>query len=72
MFMKNKNELMGLSAPAPGLYTVHVYDHNIQISSLKQLGQVKPNFMWSIVRKGSETLYKRSRSQDQDGRHGYK
>ena len=31
---------------------IHVYDHNIQTSSLKLLGQSKPNFMWSIVRKG--------------------
>ena len=31
----------------------HVYDHNIQTSSpLKPLGQSKPNFIWSIVRKG--------------------
>ena len=40
----------GLSAPAPGY--IHVYDHNIQTSTLKLLGQLKPNFMWSIVRKG--------------------
>ena len=39
-----------LSAPAPGY--IHVYDHNIQTSSLKPLGQSKPNSMWSIVRKG--------------------
>ena len=31
---------------------IHVYDHNIQTSSsLKPLGQSKPNFMWSILRK---------------------
>ena len=31
---------------------IHVYDHNIQTSSsLKPLGQSKPNFMWSTVRK---------------------
>ena len=31
---------------------IHVYDRNIQTSfSLKLLGQSKPNFMWSIVRK---------------------
>ena len=30
-----------------------VYDHNIQTSSsLKLLGQSKPNFMWSILGKG--------------------
>ena len=40
----------------PGVYLplpwgcIHVYDHNIQIfTSLKPLGQLKPNFMWSNV-----------------------
>ena len=37
---------------SPPLGYIHVYDHNIQTSSLKPLGQSKPNFMWSIVRKG--------------------
>ena len=47
MFME-KNVLRGLSIPAPGLY-----GQNVQTSSsLKLLGQSKPNFMWSIVRKG--------------------
>ena len=32
----------------------------------------KPNFMWSIVRKGNESLYKWSRLLDQEGRLGYK
>ena len=36
----------------PPLGYIHVYDHNIQTSSLKPLGELKPNFMWSIVRKG--------------------
>ena len=37
--------------PLPRDY-VHVYNHNIQTSSsLKRLGQSKPNFMWSILRK---------------------
>ena len=36
----------------PPLGYMHIYDHNIQTSSLKPLGQSKPNFMWSIVRKG--------------------
>ena len=31
---------------------IHVYDHNIQTFSLKLFGQLKPNFMWSIVKKG--------------------
>ena len=38
---------------------INVYDQNIQISSsLKPLGQSKPNFMWSSLRKGNEILYK--------------
>ena len=38
--------------PLPRGY-IHVYDHNIQISSsLILLGQSKPNVMWSNVRKG--------------------
>ena len=49
MFME-KNVLRGLSAWPLGY--IHVYDHNIQTSSLKLLGQSKPNFMWSIVWKG--------------------
>ena len=32
---------------------IHVYDHDIQTSSLKLLGQSKPNFIRSIVRKGN-------------------
>ena len=54
VFIKNgEKKIMprALSAPAPGLYT-YIYDHNIHRSSLKRLGQSKPNFMWSIVRKG--------------------
>ena len=62
---------------------IHVHNHNIQtISSLKPLGKSKPNFMWSIVRKGQRkgtsrqrsgkgSLYKWQRSHDQDGRRGY-
>ena len=38
-----------LSAPARGY--LHVYDHDIQTSSLKPLCQSDPNFMWRIVRK---------------------
>ena len=38
--------------PLPwGYIHVHVYDHNIQTSSLKPFGQSKPNFMLSILRK---------------------
>ena len=42
---------LGGCLPLPWGY-IHVYDHNIQTSSsLKPLGQSKPNFMWSILRK---------------------
>ena len=45
IFMK-RIDPRGLPVPASGLY-----DHNIQTaSSLKLLSQLKPNFMWSIVR----------------------
>ena len=40
----------GVVCPCPG--AIHLYDHNIQTSSsLKPLGQSKPNLMWSILRK---------------------
>ena len=40
----------GVCLPLPRGY-IHVYDQNIQTSSsLKPLGQSKPNFMWSILR----------------------
>ena len=42
--------------PLPRGY-IHVYDHIIQTSSLKRLGQSEPNFMWSILRKGNENLF---------------
>ena len=62
----------------PGVYVpptrgnIHVYYRDIQrSSSLKSLGQSKPKFMWSILGRGNESLYKWSRSHDQDGRHAY-
>ena len=36
--------------PLPQGY-IHVYDQNIRTASLKPLGQSKPNFMCSILRK---------------------
>ena len=57
--------------PLPRGY-IHVYYHHFQISSrLKSLGQSKPNFMWSLFRKWEKSLYKWSRSLDQDGRHAH-
>ena len=54
MFMKKMSS--GGCLPLPRGY-IHVYDRNIQTSSsLKWLGQSKPNFMWSIVRKGEGKL----------------
>ena len=43
--------------PLPRGY-INVHDHNIETSSLKLLGQLKPNFMWSIISlgKGNETF----------------
>ena len=50
MVMKKKKPSEGC-LPLSRAY-IHVYDHNIQTSSLKPLGQSKPNIKWSIVRKG--------------------
>ena len=72
-FVLMTNWSPGDCLPLPRHYIrVHVYDHNIQTSSLRLLGQSKPNFMWSMVRKGIENLYILSGSHDQDGRQGYK
>ena len=50
MFMEKMSS--GGCLPRP-LGFIHVHDHNIQTSSsLKTLGQSKPNLMWSIDRKG--------------------
>ena len=40
-------------------------------SSPKQLGQSKPNFMWSLLGRGKESLFAASGSHDQDGRHAH-
>ena len=48
-----------------------VRSHFQTSSPLKPLGQSKPNFMWSLLGKGNESLYKWSRSHDQDGRHAH-
>ena len=71
MFMRKILKNLGC-LPLPRCY-IHVYGHNIQTYTfLKLLGQLKSNFMRSMVRKENENLYKRSRSCDQDGHHGYK
>ena len=50
MFMEKMSS--GVCLP-PALGYLHAYDHDIQTSSsLKALGQSRPNFMWSIVREG--------------------
>ena len=47
---KNWSPEAGLSLPRGN---IHIYYHNVQkSSSLKPLGQSKPNFIWSMVRKG--------------------
>ena len=49
---KKKESDPGAGLPPPR-GNIHVYYHTIQrYSSLKPLGQSKPNFMWSILRKG--------------------
>ena len=46
--------------------------HHFQRSSpLKPLGQSMPKFMRSLLGKGNESIYKWSRSHDQDGRHAH-
>ena len=45
--------MTGFSAHALGLYE-HVYDQYFQISSMKPLGQPKPNFMSSLLGKGDK------------------
>ena len=57
--------------PCSGAIYIHVHDHNIQTSSLKPLGQSKSKFMWIVFGTRKESLYKWSRSHDQDGRLDY-
>ena len=54
--------------PLPRGY-IHVYDHNIETSSLANQLQT---FCRASLGRGNESLYKWSRSHDQDGRQGYK
>ena len=63
-FMRKILIPLGCLPLPPGLYTrIYVYDHNIQTStSLKLLGQLKPNFMWkgtSRQRSGKGAISKR-------------
>ena len=49
--MKTNNR-RGLSSSALGINTcilLNVYDHYFQTSSLKPLGQSKPDFVWSLL-----------------------
>ena len=54
-------ELIVNLAPASGVVVVV---NDVPLKS-------KPNFMWSLLGKGNESLYKRSLSHDQDGRHAH-
>ena len=64
--MKN-NLPQGVVCPCPGL---HVYDHLFQSSSSLNQSQISCGV--SLGRgKGKESLYKWSRSHDQDGRHAH-
>ena len=52
---------------------IHVHDHNIQTSSaLKPLGNQRQTLYGALLGRVNESLNKRSRSHDQDGRHGYR
>ena len=44
-----------------------VLAYHFQRSSLKPLGQSKPNFMWSILKRGNRKLYELSKSHNHDG-----
>ena len=46
----------------------HVYHHYVQTSSLKLLGQSKPNIMWTLL---GTRGHKWSWSHDQDGCHAH-
>ena len=73
MFMEKKLTPGGC-LPLPWGY-IHVYDHNIQTStSLKLLlySNKSQTLSGALLGRGNENLYKRSRSHDQDGCHGYK
>ena len=80
--MKFKKETLG-SSPEPdkgSLYNIHA-PASVFVSCDCQLFQTyspqkpfdlsKPNFMWSVLGKGNRSLYKWSRSNDQDGRQAY-
>ena len=56
----------------PPLGYIHVYDHNIQRSSLKPHDQSSQTLCGASLGKGNERYYKWSRSHDQDGHHDYK
>ena len=51
--VNEKNLTLGGCLPLPGGY-IHVYDYHSQTSSLKPLGQSKPNFMLSLLGKGEQ------------------
>ena len=49
-----------------------VIDHNAQTSSSqKPLGRSKPNFMWSLLWYGEQSLFAASGSRDQDGHYAH-
>ena len=54
--MNLKKKLDPKAGLPPPRDNIHVYYHNIQRSSLKPLGQSKPNFMWSTLKKGGMKL----------------
>ena len=58
--------------PYPGAIYIVYYSDIQRSSALKLLGKLKPNFMRALLGSGNESVYKWSRSHDQDIRHGYK
>ena len=63
----------GVVFPCPMAMYMYMTIHNIETSSsLKPLGHQSQTFCGASLGRGNESLYKWSRSHDQDGRHNYK
>ena len=63
-------ELIGYSWS--GIHPASVRRKQFQISfSPKLLAQSKPNFIWSHLGRGNESLFTAFGSHDQDGRHAH-
>ena len=70
--VNGKFKPLGGCLPLPQGY-IHVYFHNNETSSpLKRLANQSQTLCGASLGRGNVSLYKWSRSHDQDGRHGYK